>query len=112
MADRWAVELAEALRSKGGSGGGLMFATVKTAKPLVLLNHDQSIKQGLYINPALILLADDETDLIAVEFEGLTSSPFPFLKEFHERFVVRKDDLVLVLQVGDLFYVLEKVKAL
>lgn len=112
MADRWAVELAEALRGKSGSGGGLMFATVKTAKPLTLLAHDQTIKKGLYVNPALTLLADDETDRIAAEFEGLTSNPFPFLKEFHQKFVIRKDDLVSVLQVGDLFYVLEKVKAL
>lgn len=107
----WAVDMVEALRGLAGSGGNdsrLMFAKVNTAKPLTLLAHDQVISRGLYINPALLVDADDQTDRVKQEFQGLVSAPFPFLQEFHQKFVLKKDDEVIVLKVGAAFYIMAK----
>lgn len=120
MSERWAVDMVEALRGLGGSGGsgsggndgGLMFAKVNTAKPLTLLAYDQVISKGLYLNPALLVDADDQVDRIKQEFQGLSSAPFPFLQEFHQKFVLKKDDEVVVLKVGAAFYILAKAVAL
>lgn len=64
MPDRWAVELAEALREDargaGSSGDGLMFAKIKTELPIALLAHDQEITKHLYINASLAVRAGDE----------------------------------------------------
>lgn len=110
MSDRWVVEMVEALRgTEGGSESRWIFAKIKTANPLTIFTHDQIISKNLYINPALTVKASDSTDLIAQEFAGLTSRPFPFLKEFHQKFIIKKGDMVLVLQVGTSFYIAEKV---
>lgn len=112
MADRWAADLVEALRGTGsGSESRWIFAKIKTANPLTILTHDQTISRNLYINPALTVRASNGGNLIAPEFEGLPSSPFPFLKEFHQKFVIQPGDMVLVLQAGVSFYIAGKVAA-
>ncbi len=64
MSERWAVEMVEALRgtSKGANSGGdgLMFAKIKTERPITLLAHDQEISKHLHINAALSPRAGDE----------------------------------------------------
>lgn len=64
MPDRWALELAEALRGDirdADSGGdGLMFANIKTELPITLLAHDQEITKHLYINASLAVRAGDQ----------------------------------------------------
>ncbi len=110
MPDRWAVELVEALRgTESGSESRWIFAKIKTANPLTILTHDQIISKNLYINPALTVKASDSADLMTQEFEGLISRPFPFLKEFHQKFIIKQGDMVLVLQAGASFYIAGKV---
>lgn len=59
---RWAVEMAEALRSdgSGGADGSWRFATVNTANPLTIKAHDQVISKYLYKSASLSLQAGDE----------------------------------------------------
>ena len=59
---RWAVEMAEALRSdgSGGADGSWRFATVNTASPLTIKAHDQVISKYLYKSASLSLQAGDE----------------------------------------------------
>lgn len=62
MAERWAVEIVEALRGQtAGSGqAGLMFAKIETKQPITLKAHDQIISKNLYINPSLSVEQGDE----------------------------------------------------
>lgn len=108
MSERWAVEMAEALRS-GDKGGGLMFAEVKSVAPLSILIHDQVIRKGLYINPALLVWAAGGGSAIPPELAGLAPHPYSFLTEFHMKYVLKAGDTVAVMQVGAGFYILEKV---
>lgn len=107
MGGRWAVEMAEALRS-GIKGSGLMFAEVKSVAPLTILAHDQIISKELYINPALLVWADGGGNRIPPELAGLAPHPYQFLTEFHMKYVLKVGDMVVVLQVGASFYILEK----
>ena len=70
MSERWAVEMVEALRGSvksGDNGGdGLMFAKIKTERPITLLAHDQEISKQLYINPALSPKVGDEVLVLKV----------------------------------------------
>lgn len=60
MSERWAVEMAEALRGEQSAAAGLMFAKINTAQPVTLLAHDQVISKGLFMNPALTVQAGDQ----------------------------------------------------
>lgn len=62
MAERWAVEIVEALRGQAGGTGqaGLMLAKVNTAQPITLLANDQEISKHLHINASLTVRAGDE----------------------------------------------------
>lgn len=108
MGERWAVEMVEALRS-GGKDNGLMFAEVKSVDPLTILTHDQIISKGLYINPALLVWAEGGGSGIPPELAGLATHPYQFLTEFHMKYVLKEGDMVVVLQAGTGFYILEKV---
>lgn len=107
MGERWAADMVEALRSVNKSGSGLMFAEIKSVAPLSILAHDQVISKGLYINPALLVWA--EGGGIPTELAGLAPHPYSFLTEFHTKYVLKAGDMVVVLQVGAGFYILEKV---
>lgn len=118
MTDRWASDMVEAIRGKKDSassfGSGLMFATVNTAKPLTLKMHNQVISQGIFINPALLVDADDAVDKIEQDFVGAPAPTklFDFLKQYHKQCVIKKGDELIVLQSGVSFYVLAKVAAI
>lgn len=60
MSERWAVDMAEALRGGQSAAGGLMFAKINTAQPVTLLAHDQVIQKRLYINPSLAVQTGDQ----------------------------------------------------
>lgn len=116
MSDRWAVDMVEAIRGKkegGDSSGGLMFGTVNTAKPLTIQMHNQIISKNLYINPALLVDADDALDKIEQDFIGAPNPAalFAFLKSFHKQCVIHKKDEVIVMQSGVSFYIIAKVVA-
>ncbi len=156
MADKWAVDLVEALQKKKGSATSnegisgrnsyeIMIGRVVSADPLFIEINGQVIKKYLYLNPALTLLASNDSNKISDAFadalkikggvDGITRTPksssqtsgvdqfidvaytgnpiidvgwFDFLKEFHQRFVIKKGDTVIVLQVGVSFYILAK----
>lgn len=108
MSERWAADMVEALRS-GGKGSGLMFAEIKSVAPLTILAHDQVISKELYINPALLVWAEDGGSRIAPELAGLAPHPYQFLTEFHTKYVLKAGDVVAAVQVGTGFYILEKV---
>lgn len=107
------VEMVEAIRKGAGdargAGGvdGTYMADVLSVKPLTIRMHDQSISENLYINPALMLDASDSGEDIRERF----AEPFEpqeaygFLKEFHERYVLKKGDTVVVHMTGSSFYV-------
>lgn len=53
MSTRWAVDLAEAIKSAGnGSGGeGLTLMKINSVQPVTLRSHDQELSRHIYINP-------------------------------------------------------------
>lgn len=112
---RWAVELVTALRGKQHEEkdmvGTIAFAVVNTAKPLTLKIRGQIISQNIYLNPALLVAADGSTDKISENFMNAPepSALFDFLKDFHKQYVLKQNDMVLVLQTGTEFYIIAKV---
>ena len=64
MSERWTVEMIEAIRGDAGNtssgSNSLMFAKIRTAQPITLLIHDQTISQSLYISASLSVQAGDE----------------------------------------------------
>lgn len=114
MSDRWAVDIVEALKKKEveqeRSRNLLFFGKIKTAKPLVLEIYNQEVTKNIYVNPALILEADDNIDKIDLAFKDNPSSGkwFELLDQFHKAFIIKKGDEVIVMQSGDSFYVVSK----
>lgn len=152
MADKWAVDIVEALGKKSnpkyndsGKNCELMIGKVVSANPFSLEINGQIIKKYLYINPAFTLLASNDDDKISEAFsdslklnggmDGIIREPkgssntstvdryinvsyvenpiknvgwFDFLREFHQKFVIKKGDTVIVIQVGVSFYILSK----
>lgn len=110
------VDMIEAIRKGMGSSAntgeldGIYMAEVMSVKPLTIKMHDLSISKNLYINPALLLAAsDDEEDIkepFAISFEP--GKTFDFLKEFHEKYVLKKGDTVIVCMTGASFYIAGK----
>lgn len=114
--DRNIIKMVEAIRKGSGAsfgaGGidGIYMADVMSVKPLTIKMHNLSITKNLYINPALVLEASDGGEAIKKPF--LTpfepQEAYEFLKEFHERYVLKKGDTVLVCMTGSSFYIAGK----
>lgn len=114
--NRHIVEMVEAIRkgsgaaSISGSVDGICMADVLSVKPLTIKMYNTSITKNLYINPALMLDASDSGEDIKKTF----STPFEpqevyeFLKEFHEKYVLKKGDTVVVYITGSSFYIAGK----
>lgn len=110
------VDMVEAIRKGMGkndnAGGvdGIYMADVLSVKPLTIKMHNLSITKNLYINPALMLDASDSGEDIKEPF----ITPFEpreaynFLKEFHEKYVLKKGDTVVVCMTGSSFYIAGK----
>lgn len=107
------VEMVEAIRKGAGdargAGGvdGTYMADVLSVKPLTIRMHSQSIRENLYINPALMLDASDSGEDIREPFTEPfePQEAYEFLKEFHERYVLKKGDTVVVHMTGSSFYI-------
>lgn len=110
------VDMIEAIRkgsrnsNNAGEVDGIYMADVLSVKPLTIKMHNQSITKNLYINPALMLDASDSGEEIEKPF-GTPFEPqeaYEFLKEFHEKYVLKKGDTVVVCMTGSSFYIAEK----
>ncbi len=152
MSDKWAVDIVEAMKRNSepkhnGVQNIVMIGRVVSVSPLKIEINGQTISKHLHINPALLVLADDNADKIQEAFDdalkiksGLdgterqpkngasstvdkymdvifTENPivnvlwFDFLKEFHQKYVLKKGDEIIVMQSGIAFYILSKVVA-
>lgn len=110
------VKMVEAIR--GGAGGasgtggvdGIYMADVVSVEPLTIKMYDRSITKNIYINPALTLEASNSGEKMRKVFQDSfeTQEAYEFLKEFHERYVVKKGDAVIVCMTGSSFYVAGK----
>ena len=106
------VEMVEAIRKGAGgsnsSGGvdGTYMADVLSVKPLTIKMHNTAITKNLYINPALMLDASDGGEDIKKPFV----TPFEPQEayEFHEKYVLKKGDTVVVHITGSYFYIAGK----
>ena len=110
------VEMVAAIRkgtggfSSAGGVDGTYMADVMSVKPLTIKMHNTTITKNLYINPALMLDASDSGEDIKKPF----STPFEpqetyeFLKEYHEKYVLKKGDTVVVCMTGSSFYIAGK----
>lgn len=110
------VEMVEAIRKgTGGSNSadgvdGTYMADVLSVKPLTIKMHNTTITKNLYINPALMLNASDSGEDIKKPFitPFEPQEAYEFLKEFHEKYVLKKGDTVVVHITGSSFYIAGK----
>lgn len=110
------IEMVETIRNgKNGNSalGGvdsIYLADVVSVEPLAIKLHDTLITKNLYINPALLLEASDDEgkikEIFRIPFE--TREAYEFLKQFHEKFVLKKGDTVVVCMTGSSFYIAGK----
>ena len=121
MTDHNIVRMVHAIeRISGGgaadinSGGGVQasvdgtfLADVISVKPLSIQLQGQTVSAGIYINPALTVAASDGGDEILKPFETPfePAAAYEFLKEFHEKYVIKKGDTVVVVMTGSGFYI-------
>lgn len=108
--------MVEAIRKgTGGSNSadgvdGTYMADVLSVKPLTIKMHNTTITKNLYINPALMLNASDSGEDIKKPFitPFEPQEAYEFLKEFHEKYVLKKGDTVVVHITGSSFYIAGK----
>lgn len=110
--------LLEKIMEKAGGGhasgvDGTYIAEVISVNPLTIKMHDQEITEKLFINPAYMLEASDDDKDIQKPFIShfATTEAYEFLKEFHERFVIKRGDNVIVHMTGASFYIAGKMVA-
>lgn len=112
---RWAIELAEALRGQSGADGTdgitLRRATVTSVNPLGISINGAAITRNIYCNPAYTLEGYDTVDKLREVFADAPepAALFDFLQSFHSAFMMHVGDSVLTAQIGNSFYVLERV---
>lgn len=110
------VDMVEAIRggarasSSAGGTDGVFLAQVQSVKPLAIRMHNQTITGNLYINPALLTEASDSGEDIKKPFLIPFEPPeiYEFLKEWHENYVLKKGDTVIVCMAGASFYIAGK----
>lgn len=115
---RWAIDLAEALRGQSGSDGAdgadgvtLRIATVTSVNPLGISINGAAITRNVYCNPAYTLEGYDTVDKLQEVFIDAPepAALFDFLNEFHTAFMLHVGDSVLTAQIGNSFYIIERV---
>lgn len=115
---RWAIELAEALRGQSGSDGTdgsdgvtLRRATVTSVDPLGISINGAAITRNVYCNPAYTLEGCDTIDKLQELFADAPepAALFDFLEAFHGAFMLHPGDSVLTAQIGNSFYIIERV---
>lgn len=108
------VKMVEAIRGEngGGAGGidGIYMANVSSVEPLTIQMHNIAVTKNIFINPALTLKASDSGERMRKVFQDAFETPeaYQFLKEFHEKYVLKKGDTVVVCVVGSSFYIVGK----
>lgn len=108
------VDMVEKIRGEkyGGSGGtdGIFMADVVSVQPLSIKLYNTIISSNLYINPALMLKASNSGADIIKPFTTSFEPPetYEFLKQFHEKYVLKKGDTVIVCITGSSFYIAGK----
>lgn len=110
------VEMVEAIRKGSGGGAGtggvdgVYMADVTSVDPLAIQMHNVSITRNIYINPALMLEASNSDEKMKKVFQEPfeTQEAYQFLKEFHEKYVLKKGDTVVVCVTGSSFYIVGK----
>lgn len=112
---RWAIDLAESLRGQGGSDGAdgvtLRIATVTSVNPLGIGINGAAINRNVYCNPAYTLEGYDTVDKLREVFADAPepAALFDFLEGFHAAIMLHVGDSVLTAQIGNSFYILERV---
>lgn len=114
--NRHIVDMVEAIRKGTGSSDssdgvdGIYMASVQSVKPLTIKMHNVTLTKNLYINPALMLEASDSGEDIKEPFitPFEPQETYGFLKEFHEKYVLKKGDTVVVCMTGSSFYIVGK----
>lgn len=108
------VEMVEAIR-KGTSGAApgsvsTYMAEVLSVEPLTIKMHNISITKNIYLNPALMVEASNSEEKMKKVFQNPfeTQEIYQFLKEFHEKFVLKVGDTVVVHMTGSSFYIAGK----
>lgn len=109
------VEMVEAIR-KGNSGedtggvDGTYMAMVLSVEPLTIKMHNNQITKNIYLNPALMVKASNSEAKMKEVFQNPFETPeaYNFLKEFHEKFVLKAGDTVIVHITGSSFYIAGK----
>lgn len=107
------VEMVEAIRQgNGGNTGngaaGIYLAKVQSVKPLTIKMHDSVISSNLYLNQSLVVGAVDNGVGKAFLEPFEPKEAYEFLKEFHEKFVLKNGDTVVVYFTGSSFYIAGK----
>ncbi|MCM1212906.1 MAG: hypothetical protein NC331_16590 [Lachnospiraceae bacterium] len=110
------IKMVEAIRrgapAETATGGvdGICMADVMSVEPLAIRMHDRSINNNIYINPALMVEASDSGEKMEKVFQDPfeTQEAYGFLKEFHEKYVLKKGDTVVVCMTGSSFYIVGK----
>lgn len=114
--NRSILEMVEAIRKGTGKSyssegvDGTYMAVVMSVKPLTIKMHNISITKNLFINSALLLDASDSGEDIKKPFitPFEPQDAYEFLKEFHEKYVLKKGDMVVVHITGSSFYIAGK----
>lgn len=109
------VEMVEAIRN-GASGkstrgvDSTCMATVLSVEPLTIKMHNTPITENIYLNPALMVEASNSETKMKKVFQNPFETPeaYRFLKEFHEKFVLKAGDTVVVHMTGSSFYIAGK----
>ena len=108
------VDMVEKIRrgKNNSSGGmdGIYMADVVSVQPLSIKLNNTTISNNLYINPALMLKASNGGADIKKPFATSFDPPetYEFLKQFHEKYVLKKGDTVIVCMTGSSFYIAGK----
>lgn len=100
----------------------LMIGKVVSTSPLAIELNGQIISKYIYMNSSLTVLSEDLNDIQTAfkdrlniqggEISGtydISSEWLDFLLEYHEKSVIKKDDIVVIMQNSTSFYILEKV---
>lgn len=110
------IKMVEAIRggaARGSSAGGvdgIYMADVTSVEPLTIKMHNLSITKNIYINPGLMVEASNSGEKMKKVFQNPfeTQEAYEFLKDFHEKFVLKKGDTVVVCMTGSSFYIVGK----
>lgn len=104
----WAVELAQAMKQQNGSIK-LMLGVVSSVKPLAIRVKGVTICKQLYVNPAYIVLTEQEISKAFQSEQTQCPQIFDYLHNWHKQYTLKPNDAIIVMQIESIFYIVEKV---